>query len=287
MRAFDLGSVGWGSGRGEGEAGPPGRAAPDAGTGLPVLMYHGLHAGPEARGHFDPVYSVDPVAFDGQLAALQALGYQTVRLRDLGGPGLPARPVVLTFDDGDASDCEVALPLLRARGMVAEFFVVSDRVGRPGWLRADQLQALARAGMGVQSHARSHRYLSDLSASELEEELAESRLRLVELGGEAVDALALPGGRGGAREAQAARAAGYRWVLGSRPALNRLPVAPGGCLDRIAVTRGLSWQRFCDLLLWRGAAPHLARLRYEALRWPKRVLGNALYQRVRQLVVPA
>jgi peptidoglycan/xylan/chitin deacetylase (PgdA/CDA1 family) len=284
MRAFD--SMGWG-GHGEAlgylEAEPPGEEE-DAGTGWPVLMYHGVHAGPETEGHFDPVYSVDPRVFEAHLMALQGLGLHSARLRDLGGIAA-AKPVVITFDDGDVSNYEVALPLLQQYGMVAEFFVVSDRVGRPGWLNADQIRALAEAGMGIQSHARSHRYLSDLSAPDLERELGDSRHRLSLVSGQPVEALSLPGGRGGARELEAARAAGYRHVLGSRPALNHHLDGPQ-CLDRIAITRGLPLAEFRDLLQWRGAAPRVARFRYEALRLPKRVLGNALYQRVRELVVP-
>jgi peptidoglycan/xylan/chitin deacetylase (PgdA/CDA1 family) len=283
MRAFD--SMGWG-GYGEGlgyvEAEPPGEEA-DASIGWPVLMYHGVHVRPGGEGHFDPVYSVDPGVFEAHLMALQALGLQSARLRDLSGAA-PPKPVVITFDDGDASNYEVALPLLQAYGMVAEFFVVSDRVGRPGWLTAAQIRAIAEAGMGVQSHARSHRYLSDLSGPDLERELAESRHRLSLLSGQPVEALSLPGGRGGARELEAARAARYRHVLGSRPALNRRLDGPE-CLDRIAITRGLPLDEFRDLLRWRGAAPRVARFRYEALRLPKRVLGNAIYQRVRELVV--
>lgn len=39
---------------------------------LPVLMYHGLHADPGARGRFDAVYSVTPVAFARQMDWLRS-----------------------------------------------------------------------------------------------------------------------------------------------------------------------------------------------------------------------
>ena len=43
---------------------------------------------------------------------------------------LPSRSTV-SFDDGNASDLEIALPALLERGMSATFFVVADRLGQP------------------------------------------------------------------------------------------------------------------------------------------------------------
>jgi len=42
--------------------------------------------------------------------------------------------VRLTFDDGNASDVEHALPALRARGLRATFFVVAGRLGTSGFI---------------------------------------------------------------------------------------------------------------------------------------------------------
>ena len=42
--------------------------------------------------------------------------------------------VRITFDDGNASDVEHALPALRRRGLTATFFVVAGRLGEPGFL---------------------------------------------------------------------------------------------------------------------------------------------------------
>ena len=66
------------------------------------------------------------------------------------------RPIEITFDDGNASDVEVALPALRERGLAATFFVCAGRIGEPGYLDADQLRELADAGMSVGSHGWDH-----------------------------------------------------------------------------------------------------------------------------------
>jgi peptidoglycan/xylan/chitin deacetylase (PgdA/CDA1 family) len=249
---------------------------------LPVLMYHGLHADERANGRYDPVYSVHPGDFARQLDWLLQHGYRSIGFdapadADTAGD---ARAVAITFDDGDASNLEVALPLLRERGMVATFFITSDFIDQPGMLRAADVRALADAGMGIGAHGRSHRFLEDLDAEALDAELRDSRARLSAIAGRSIDALALPGGRGGERERLAALAHGYRHLSGSVPGPNR-GTAPGEWLQRIAVTRGMALPRFASLVAWRGLRPRLARARFSALAWPKRLLGNSGYERLR------
>ena len=252
-----------------------------SGLRLPVLMYHGLHEAADAR--LDPVYSVAPAEFAGQLDWLRGHGFRTVRLDT---PADPAdKNIVVSFDDGDATNRSIALPLLAARGMVAEFFITSDFIGRPGMVSEADVRALAAAGMGVQAHGRSHRFLEDLDPEELEAELLESKRRLEGIAGQPVIALALPGGRGGERERAAALRLGYRRVLTSIPGVNRGALAHD-CRERIAVTRGMGLDEFSDLLQWRGLRPRVSRMRYHALAWPKRLLGNRRYERLRTRFLP-
>lgn len=249
---------------------------------LPILMYHGLHASPRSPGRFDAVYSVDPVQFGQQLDWLRDNGYRSVLLDELReGPAVPARQVVISFDDGDTSNVEVALPMLLERGMRAEFFVTTDFIGQPGMLSGGGVRALVEAGMGLGSHGRSHAFLEDLPDHRMFSELRDSRQRLQAIGGCTVSALALPGGRGGERERRAAQALGYRHLLGSVPGVNR-PAGVDGWLQRIPVTRGLGLADFAARVTWRGLAPRLMQARHHALKLPKRVLGNAGYERLRE-----
>ena len=245
---------------------------------LPVLMYHGLHAGESDSVRFDPVYSVTPADFAKQLDWLHANGYRSIRLDDSENPR--TKQIVISFDDGDASNVTVALPLLRERSMIAEFFITGDFIGRPGMLTAQDVKALAQAGMGIQSHGRSHRFLEDLDFEAMYAELRDSKDRLEGASGVPVTAIAFPGGRGGGRERDAALGLGYRHVLGSVPGCNS-GRRPHECYERIAVTRDLPLDDFAKLVAWRGWHPRYARARYRALRIPKRLLGNERYQRLR------
>ncbi|MBN8727797.1 MAG: polysaccharide deacetylase family protein [Xanthomonadales bacterium] len=247
---------------------------------LPVLMYHGLHAGKAMRGRYDPVYSVDPSSFARQLDWMANRDYRSIGLAGLDAGEWPARSILISFDDGDASNLEMAVPMLRERGFTAVFFITSAFLGQPGMLRPDEVPALLAAGMEVGSHGASHRYLADLDAASLAAELADSRARLESLTGTAVAALALPGGRGGMREREAALAHGYRWLFGSVPGPNR-STQPGRWLQRLAIRRNLDLMDFAALVEWRGPLPRLAAARHRLLGLGKRLLGNARYERLR------
>lgn len=245
---------------------------------LPVLMYHGLQAGVTDPGHLDPVYSVSPAAFALQLDWLCEHGYRSVRLDDVQAGR--DKQIVISFDDGDVSNFTTALPLLRERGMTAECFITSDFIGTPGMLGAQDVRALADAGIGVQSHGRSHLFLEDLDEDAMYAELRDSKARLEAAGGRKVTALAFPGGRGGSRERDVALRLGYCHVLGSQPGPNS-GRQPHECYERIAITRDMPLQDFAALVAWRGWRPRYARARFRALRVPKQLLGNDRYQRLR------
>jgi peptidoglycan/xylan/chitin deacetylase (PgdA/CDA1 family) len=102
--------------------------------------------------------------------------------------------VRLTFDDGNASDVEVALPRLRDRGLHAEFFVLAGLLGEPGRVDRDGVRELLDAGMTVSSHGWAHRDWRRITADEAQQELIEAHRVLAELTGRDVSRVAIPFG---------------------------------------------------------------------------------------------
>lgn len=130
---------------------------------VPILMYHYLSVPPPDADRIRIDLSVAPAMFEQQLAYLKENGYTTIGLGDLydalaGGRGLPAKSVILTFDDGYRDAYENALPLLKKYGMRATFFVVTDFIhaGHPAYLTWPMVQALSDSGMSIENHTRSH-----------------------------------------------------------------------------------------------------------------------------------
>ncbi|WP_327088037.1 polysaccharide deacetylase family protein [Nonomuraea sp. NBC_01738] len=102
--------------------------------------------------------------------------------------------VRITFDDGNASDVEIALPRLVERGLRAEFFVLAGELGKPGRIDADGVRALLTAGMRVGSHGWAHRDWRTIGPFEERQELAEAHAVLGRLTGSPVSRVAIPFG---------------------------------------------------------------------------------------------
>ncbi|MFJ2028477.1 polysaccharide deacetylase family protein [Streptosporangium sp. NPDC087985] len=102
--------------------------------------------------------------------------------------------VRITFDDGNTSDVEIALPRLLERGLTAEFFVLAGLLGEPGRLDADGVRELVAAGMLVGSHGWAHRDWRRLDESQADEEIAGAHRLLTELTGRRVSRVAIPFG---------------------------------------------------------------------------------------------
>jgi peptidoglycan/xylan/chitin deacetylase (PgdA/CDA1 family) len=83
--------------------------------------------------------------------------------------------VAITFDDGNRSDVELALPALAERGMRGTFFVLGGRIGMPGYLDESGIRELAAAGMGVGCHGADHRSWRAIDDDALDHELTGGR----------------------------------------------------------------------------------------------------------------
>lgn len=234
--------------------------------GVPVLMYH--RVGEPPRGSRMAKLWVRPADFRRQLEALRERGYETVFASALAEPAsLPAKPAVVTFDDGTADNHDAAFPVLEALGMKATVFLVADFMGRRNgwedpsvepwtrtlsWEEARSMQASGLVEFG--SHTMTHRDLRGLDDEALAWELSESKRRIESALGRRAPAFAYPFGAGAfdARVRAAARAAGYcvdfavkqglaprRWAWDQGPVRRLLVRRDDSLLDlSLALSRG-------------------------------------------------
>ncbi len=207
----------------------------------PIFDYHSVGAAGRTS-EFD----LTAAELDAQLDWLRAAGYHTLTLAEVVQRRNVERGVALTFDDGTADALEVVLPALQKRGMSATFFVVTGKLGTPGYLTWDGVRALERAGMAIGSHTVDHLALPDLPDDRAREELELSKLDLERHLEHAVDLFAYPYNSLRAKTVRLVAAAGYRIAVagpvhgGSDPLrLYRLPVRRGMGLEAFqAAVRG-------------------------------------------------
>ena len=216
---------------------------------VPILTYH--QVSPRQHPLFRK-YSVTPQAFAAQMTWLAWAGYRPMTLGAVlaarRGQGiLPRRPVIITFDDGFQDCWDYAVPVLRARGFSALFFLVAGLMGRQStWLLHEKgvqfplmdwttARGLLAEGLECGAHSMSHPRLAQLPAAECRRELGESR-RILEDGlGHEVVHLAYPFGSYDERVREIAADVGYQAACSVRIglsspdddtlALHRVPVS--------------------------------------------------------------
>jgi peptidoglycan/xylan/chitin deacetylase (PgdA/CDA1 family) len=171
-----------------------------------------------------------------QLTALKRAGYRGVTLSQVwaawhGGPGLPRRPVVVSFDDGYASQYSTALPLLRWLGWPGVLDLEVHNLEVAGGLSDRDVRAMLAGGWELAAHTITHPDLTTVGPARLRREVAGSRAALRRRFGVPVWFFCYPAGRYDVATERAARAAGYRGATATVPGI----AAPHG--DPFALPR--------------------------------------------------
>lgn len=190
-------------------------------TRLPILMYHQITPAPDRAFR---KYAITPSEFDAQMTWIAANGFVPIHLDDAFGhasPRLPAKPLVITFDDGFRDCFDYAVPILASHGFTATFFVVAGLAGkRSEWLRAergveydlmgwDSIRSLVQSGFECGAHTMTHPRLAQLSRDDQDRELRDSRRAIEDQIGRPVRHVAYPFGSFDTAVGAAADRCGY------------------------------------------------------------------------------
>lgn len=179
---------------------------------VPILMYHHVDNNPVGSPSSDG--GVYPEVLREQLFALKSNGYTFITYTELmemraGDRAIPAKPVMLTFDDGYDDFLTNALPILQEVGAKATAYIFTEMVDS-AILSWEQLQTVQSSGLvDIQGHTVSHPHLTRLSDEELTAELVDSKAALESHLGKEIRYMSYPFGDYDARVMQAAWQAGY------------------------------------------------------------------------------
>lgn len=209
------------------------------------------------------VLSIEPNAFANQMACLADKGFRGISLaaalsHHAQHNKWPERTVVLTFDDGFTNFYDEAFPVLDRHGFTATVFIVSGHMGGVNnWeqppqalgllpiLSWTQAAELAKAGIEIGSHTRTHRDLTRCSPREASSELWSSRIDIREHLGLDTQSFAYPYGSVN-NIIQKLAARDYRAACTTE--LRRAKSAPLNLLPRVDMYYLRSIRKFVDLL---------------------------------------
>ncbi|WP_151085684.1 polysaccharide deacetylase family protein [Hymenobacter baengnokdamensis] len=204
-------------------------AAPDF---IPVLMYHKIPEAPIATKH---QIFVTKENFAGHLAYFKRHNISPITFRDYQDfasgrrklAEFPARPIILTFDDGYTDNYTNLLPLMQQAGYRGVLYLLGDFEVRynqwdlaadPTEPRADimseaQKQAFVAAGWEIGAHTQSHPRLTTLAPAAAAHEIAQSKAELERRLGVEVLSFAYPYGDLNPETKALVRQAGFTYAV--------------------------------------------------------------------------
>jgi peptidoglycan/xylan/chitin deacetylase (PgdA/CDA1 family) len=146
---------------------------------VPVLMYHLI--GDPTPGDPYPGLYVSVADFTAQMQALHDRGWRTITAGELGAAmasnrPVPARSVVVTFDDGNSDGYTAAFPILQRFGFRATFFMIAAGGGQR--LTPSEMATMTAAGMEIGNHTLEHKNVAQLATSGLDQQVAGAEHRI-------------------------------------------------------------------------------------------------------------
>jgi peptidoglycan/xylan/chitin deacetylase (PgdA/CDA1 family) len=279
-----------------------------------ALMYHDIvAAGDEDTTGFPgrdaALYKISPDAFAAHLDAIGETiargrgGARTTRPAYPARPARPARPAapappahpvhqapppasapVLTFDDGGSSAMKAA-EMLEARGWIGCFFVTANYIGTRGFLTADEIRTLARAGHVIGTHSCSHPLrMGHCPWPQLCDEWSRSRSILSDIIGGAVSDASVPGGDFAPQVAEAAARAGITRLFTSEPTGAIRDLSGLALIGRFTVQRWTSAHTAAALAAGRWLPCARQAIAWNTKKVTKR-LGGERYLQLRRLLL--
>lgn len=146
---------------------------------VPIFMYHFVR---DNTGDYEyPENMIRPSTLEAQLKYLKENGYETIYKTDIGNLENFTKPVWLTFDDGWEDFYIYGYPLFKKYNMKASYYVITDLIGTPGYVKLDQLKEMKESGLiDIQSHTVTHPRLATLNKDKIYQELSVSKQYLKE-----------------------------------------------------------------------------------------------------------
>ena len=166
---------------------------------VPVLCYHHIRNFSPGQSENMKSYSVTPAAFAEQMKALSDSGYQTVLPDQLyeylvhDGP-MPAKPVMLTFDDTDEEQFSLGAVEMKKYGFKGVYFIMTISINRPRYMSKDQIKNLSDSGNVIAGHTWDHHMVTKYTGADWDTQLVKPKKLLEAITGKPVKYFAYPFG---------------------------------------------------------------------------------------------
>jgi peptidoglycan/xylan/chitin deacetylase (PgdA/CDA1 family) len=166
---------------------------------VPVLCYHQIRDWKPTDSKAAKDYIIPVATFKAHMKMLADSGYQTI-LPDQyydylnNGTALPAKPIMITFDDTEHNQHAIAAPEMKKYGFKAVYFIMTVAIGRPNYMTKAQIKELADAGNTIGSHTWDHHNVKKYQGKDWEVQIEKPSKTLEDITGKKVTDFAFPFG---------------------------------------------------------------------------------------------
>ena len=166
---------------------------------VPILCYHQIRDWRPTDSKTSRTYIVPPAAFAAQMRMLADSGFHTVTPDQVyayltQGAHLPAKPVMLSFDDTDLDQYTTAYPEMKKYGFKGVFFIMTVSLGRPHYMSREQVKTLSDDGNTIGSHTWDHHNVKKYEGNDWLIQLDKPTRQLEQITGKSIRYFAYPFG---------------------------------------------------------------------------------------------
>ncbi len=145
----------------------------------PVLMYHYVRDYNRPNDKIGMNLSISPANFHKQLDLIEKLGYTPTTFKAIKDGTAPAKPIILTFDDGYRDFYTNVYPELKARQIPAVTFLIYNALDKKNYLTKDMVREMLASGLvEVGSHTLNHPDLPYIRSAKALREITDSKIFL-------------------------------------------------------------------------------------------------------------
>jgi len=192
---------------------------------IPILLYHRVDQ--EAVKKRRP-FCVHPDDFKQQMEWLKQQGFQTISLNAFHryytqGEPVPAKPIIVTFDDGFYCNYSRVYPIMKELDYTATIFLATDLMrsegekgfeAYDGFMNWNEIRKMQCDGFSFEAHGCSHQALPTLSLEKAEHEIRESRKIIKKMLNTEVDFYCYPYGQANGEIHRIVEKCGYKGACG-------------------------------------------------------------------------
>lgn len=252
---------------------------------ISVLMYHAIYLTNSELNSIpeeERPYAISYEKFQQQLDLLNENNIQVLSpdiFNDLSAVKPNEHTVLLTFDDGHASFYHYAYPEMLKRKISGIFFVTSELIKeRSDFCNWGQLKEMSDNGMSIQSHGKTHKFISDLDSNEARKELHDSKRDIESKLKSSVRSISFPGGRYSQREIEEGVGLGYEFFFTSNEGVNYYKeLIKDKIVKRLALRKSTNLDEFLKLSKGNYYTIKKRIVIYYVKLFVKKIIGNSLY----------